>query len=84
MNKDLIENLSETNKKLDSLTNENLEMKRLLLTLFNKAYDLKEEEGISSIAEYAEAGKTDEENKNKMEKQNAIINFINKIKKELE
>ncbi len=72
--------------KISELEKDNLEMKRVLLNLFAKAYgyEIDELDGLKWLKVNTVSDKTEQELKELNEKENAIINYVLKIKKELE
>ncbi len=79
LNKNLVSELDKTNEKLENIS-------KVLLKLFAKSYeidDLDDLNGLKIETSYIE-GKTESEIKDINEKENEIINYILKIKKDLE
>ena len=85
LNKNLVSELAKNNERLEGILKDSIEMKQVLLNLFTKAYDIDDlDDLISSKVSTYRKGKTEEENIELDKQENVVIDYILKIKKELE
>ncbi len=89
LNKNLVSELDKNNEKLEFILKDNTEMKRVLLTLFTKVYEIDNlddqlELEINTIGERVNGViLTEEESKERDKRENAIIQYVLKLNKEL-
>lgn len=86
LNKNLIGELGNTNEKLDNILKESLDMKRVMLSLFAKVYEIEDLDDLQdlSVNRRFDADKTDKELEEYNKRENETIQYLLKIKRDLE